>query len=117
MWTVSSHAANACIGEISAKTITISPAKKAASCEKRKRFEARRCSRHQPRAYKAAKIAVGINTDGLSSQEPSIAFEIVSIAWPLSELDAVNEHEQVEQRQIDHRCVKETFSRRLRSRQ
>ena len=85
MWTVSSHAANACSGEMSAKTIVLSPAKKAASCEKRKRFEARRCSCHHPRAYKAPKVAVGINTDGLNSQELSTAFDIVSIASSLNQ--------------------------------
>src|SRR6185436_17273742 len=116
MWTVSSHAANACSGEMSAKTIVLSPAKKAASCEKRKRFEARRCSCHQPRAYRALKIAVGINTDVLGSQELSIAFEIVSMAVSLSEFDAVNKYEQVEQWQVDHRCVREPFGGKLRSR-
>src|ERR1044072_940034 len=112
MWTVSSHPANACSGERRAKRIMASPAKKAASCEKPKRSEARRCSRHQPRAYSAPKTAIGINTDGLNSQELSTAFDINSIASSLT--DPIHEYEQVEQRQIDHRCVKETFSRKLR---
>src|ERR1051325_1793 len=97
MWMVSSHPANASSGERSAMTIVISPAKNAASCEKPRRSGARRCKCHHPRAYMAPKIAVGINIHGLSSQELSTAFEIVSIALSLNHIDR---NERSEERRV-----------------
>jgi len=79
MWTVSNHPANASSGDCSARTTVSRPAKKAITCEKPKRSGARRCSCHQPRAYRAPKIAAGIITHGFKSQELKTASDNVSM--------------------------------------
>src|SRR5262245_31618927 len=79
MWTVSNHPANASSGDRSAQTTVISPAKKAAGCEKAKRSGARRCSCHQPRPYRIPKVTAGIITHGYKSQELKTASDNVSM--------------------------------------